>query len=51
LVVPLKIVYHCFSCKTNFTDIESASEHSKSLYHEVTEKVRGASEEGKSLLV
>jgi hypothetical protein len=47
----LKIVYHCFSCKVDFTNMETAKNHSKSLYHDVTERVMGASREGKSLLV
>jgi hypothetical protein len=47
----MKIAYHCFSCKQDFTDIETAKEHSKSLCHEVSEEVREASEEGKFLLV
>ena len=50
-VYHLKIVYHCFSYKTNFTDIDRASERFKSLYHEVSEEVSRASEEGHLLLV
>ena len=46
----MKTVYHCFSCKKNFADIESAKEHSKSFYHEV-EEIQGTSKDGKSLLV
>jgi hypothetical protein len=47
----MKIAYHCFSCNNDFTNIETAKEHSKSLCHEVIEQVRGANKEGKSLLV
>jgi DNA-directed RNA polymerase subunit RPC12/RpoP len=51
LIYDVKIVYHCFSCKKNFADIELAKEHSKSLCHEVTEEIQGTSRDGKSLLV
>ena len=44
----MKITYHCFSCNENFTDLETAKGHSKSLSHEVTERARGVSEDGKS---
>jgi hypothetical protein len=47
----VKIAYHCFSCNENFTDIEAAKGHCKSFTHEVVERVQGAGEEGKSLLV
>ena len=46
----MKVAYHCFSCRQDFTDIEIAKEHSKSLCHDVTEEVRGSSQEGKSPL-
>ena len=47
----VKIAYHCFSCNENFTDIDAAKGHCKSFAHEVVERVQGAGEEGKSLLV
>jgi hypothetical protein len=47
----MKITYHCFSCNENFTDLETARGHSKSLSHEATERARGVSEDGKSLLI
>ena len=47
----LKITYHCFSCDENFADLETAKGHSKSLSHEVTEKIQGAGKDGKSLLI
>ena len=33
----------------NFSDIETAEEHSKSLNHEVAERIQGADEDGMSL--
>jgi hypothetical protein len=33
----------------NFSDIETAEEHSKSLNHEVAERIQGAGEDGISL--
>jgi hypothetical protein len=47
----MKITYHCFSCNKNFTDVETAKGHSKSLSHEVVERIQGASKDGKSLLI
>ncbi|HEU4824739.1 MAG TPA: hypothetical protein VFS97_15050 [Nitrososphaeraceae archaeon] len=47
----MKMVYHCSSCKKYFADIDVAKEHSKSFFHEVAEEIRGAGEEGKSLLM
>jgi hypothetical protein len=46
----MKTVYHCFSCSEDFTNIETAREHSKSLCHEV-EEIQGTSKDGKSLMV
>lgn len=45
------MVYYCFACKKDFVDIDIAKEHSKSLYHEVAQEIRGASEDGESLLM
>jgi len=38
----MKIVYHCFSCKKDFVDIDLAKEHSKSLHHELVEEIERA---------
>jgi hypothetical protein len=50
LIYDVKIVYHCFSCSEDFTNIETAREHSKSLCHEV-EEIQGTGKDGKSFLV
>jgi hypothetical protein len=47
----VKIAYHCFSCEKNFTDIETAEEHSKSLSHEVNERIQRADEDRESFLL
>jgi hypothetical protein len=47
----VKIVYHCFACNQNFTDIETAKGHSKSFRHEVVETIQGASKDGRSFLI
>ena len=47
----MKITYHCFSCNKNFMDLDTAMGHSTSLTHEVTERIQGAREDGKSLLI
>jgi hypothetical protein len=49
--VIVKIAYHCFSCDKDFGDIEAAEGHSKSLCHEVNEKIQRAGNDGKSLLI
>lgn len=36
----LKVVYHCFSRKKDFVNIDLAKEHSKSLRNEVTEETQ-----------
>jgi hypothetical protein len=40
LLYDLKVVYHCFSCKKDFVDIDLDKEDSKSLRHEVTEETQ-----------
>jgi hypothetical protein len=47
----MKIVYHCFSCKKDFVDIELAKEHSKSLVHDVTEETQRTSSDDESLFI
>jgi hypothetical protein len=47
----VKIVYHCFLCDKNFTDIETAEGHSKSQSHEVNERIQRSDEDGESFLV
>ena len=47
----LKVVYHCFSCKEEFLDIDLAKEHSKSLDHEVVEVTRLADQDDQLFLV
>jgi hypothetical protein len=47
----VKIAYHCFSCNENFTDAKAAEGHSKSLNHDVTERIQGVVAEDKSLLI
>jgi hypothetical protein len=47
----VKIAYHCFSCNENFTDVKAAEGHSKSLNHDVTERIQGVVAEDKSLLI
>jgi hypothetical protein len=47
----LKIVYHCFSCDKDFTNIETAKEHSKSLCHEVVEETQRVGEDDQSFLL
>jgi DNA-directed RNA polymerase subunit RPC12/RpoP len=47
----LKVVYHCFSCKKDFVDIDLAKEHSKSLRHEVTEETQRSGNDDQLFLV
>jgi hypothetical protein len=47
----MKIVYHCFSCDKDFTNIETAKEHSKSLCHEVAEETHREGKEDLSFLL
>ena len=47
----MKIAYHCFSCDKDFVDIEEAEGHSKSLSHEVNERIQRADEDGESFPV
>jgi hypothetical protein len=47
----VKIAYHCFSCNENFPDVKAAEGHSKSLNHDVTERIQGANKDGKSPLI
>jgi hypothetical protein len=47
----MKIVYHCVPCNKNFTDIDLAKDHSKSLCHDVFEKIIADGKEAKSLLL
>jgi hypothetical protein len=51
-ILPIvRIAYHCFSCDKNFRDIETAEGHSKSLSHEVNERIQRDDEDGESFLV
>jgi hypothetical protein len=47
----MKIVYHCVPCNKDFTDIDLARDHSKSLCHDFFEKIIAHSKEAKSLLL
>ena len=47
----LKTVYHCFTCKIDFVDIELAEEHSKSQCHEVTEETQRVGKDDQLFLV
>ena len=47
----LKTVYHCFTCKIDFADIEIAKEHSKSHCHEVTEETQRVGKDDQLFLV
>ena len=47
----LKVVYHCFSSKKDFVDIDLAKEHSKSLRHEVTEETQRSGNDDQLFLV
>ena len=40
LLHDMKIIYHCFSCKEDFVDIDLAKEHSQSLHHELAEETK-----------
>ena len=51
LLLSVKIAYHCFSCDKDITDIKPAEEHSRSLSHEVNERIQRADEDGESFLV
>ena len=51
LLHDMKIVYHCFSCKKDFVDIDVAKEHSKSLHHELTEKTKPSRDDDQSFLM
>ena len=51
LLLSVKIAYHCFSCDKDITDIKTAEEHSRSLSHEVNERIQRADEDGESFLV
>ena len=37
----VKISYHCISCKKEFNDMKSASDHVRSTNHEIIEEKRG----------
>jgi hypothetical protein len=47
----MKIIYHCFSCKKDFVDIDLAKEHSKSLHHELAEEAKRAPDDDQPLLM
>ena len=51
VLIHMKIIYHCFSCKKDFVDINLAKEHSKSLHHELTEEARLAHGDNQSFLI
>ena len=50
LLHDLKIIYHCFSCKKDFADIDLAKEHSKSLRHELAEETKRAHDDDQVLI-
>ena len=50
LLHDLKIIYHCFSCKKDFADIDLAKEHSKSLHHELAEETKRAHDDDQVLI-
>jgi hypothetical protein len=50
LLRDMKIVYHCFSCKKDFGDIDLAKEHSKSLHHELAEETKPGREDDQLLM-
>jgi hypothetical protein len=47
----MKIIYHCFSCKKDFVDINLAKEHSKSLHHELGEETERDRDDDQSFLI
>ena len=49
--VLLKVVYHCFSCNKDFTNIETAKEHSKFLCHDVAEETQRSGNDDQLFLV
>ena len=51
IVVRLKVVYHCFSCSKDFTNIETAKEHSKSFCHEVAEEAQRSGKDDQLFMV
>ncbi|HEX7207913.1 MAG TPA: hypothetical protein VF233_06995 [Nitrososphaeraceae archaeon] len=51
IVVRLKVVYHCFSCSKDFTNIETAKEHSKSFCHEVAEETQRSGKDDQLFMV
>ena len=51
LLYNMKIVYHCFSCKKDFVDIDLAKEHSKSSHHELAEETKRSRDNDQLLLM
>jgi hypothetical protein len=47
----MKVIYHCFSCNKDFTDIETAKEHSKSFCHEVAEETQRSGKDDQLFMV
>ena len=50
LLHDMKIIYHCFSCKKDFVDIDLAKEHSKSLHHELAEETKPGRDDDQFLM-
>jgi hypothetical protein len=49
--INMKVIYHCFSCNKDFTNIETAKEHSKSLCHDVAEETQRSGKADQLFLV
>jgi DNA-directed RNA polymerase subunit RPC12/RpoP len=41
-ILMVKVSYHCISCKKEFNDMESASDHVRSTNHEIMEEKPGS---------
>ena len=47
----MKIVYHCFTCKKDFVDIDLAKEHSRAFDHEFAEETQRTDNDNRSLMI